>query len=153
MSNTLGNLTPDKVTKVFPCVSRENDLHSKLISEENITSLVRMVTDNNSFVINDSLSDFEFVIDGYYFKVNIAKFFSDNPGPIFAQISYKSASPYRIIEGDTDGAFGGIIFSTTEPSEGSPYLQLWDGEKVPPNSKVKFTLQSTNISFDFGELS
>ena len=152
MSNTNNKLNSSKFTKVFPCVSR--DLQDKLISEENITSLVKIITDTKAFVINDTLKDFEFVIDGYYFKADISEYTRNYPGPVYAQIHYKESSPYTIIEGDNGDEFDGITFSGTVPASATTtYLQLWDGEGVPSESKIKFNLQSSNISFDFGELS
>ena len=63
-------MNSDKIF-VFPCVSRDNDydLKAKIMSEENITNLIKSITDNTSYVINDDLNNLEFIIDGYYFKL------------------------------------------------------------------------------------
>lgn len=133
---------------VFPCVNRSEkyDLKSKLLSEENITNIVKSLVDNKSFVINNDINNLEFVIDGYYFKL------SEKPGDTVYATIHKEEDNF--LSGDTDddenSYFEGLVISN-EPSDGCLPL-LIDGS-VPDTSKIKFNSSSLNImDIDCGEL-
>ena len=138
---------------VFPCVSRSKnyDLKAKLMSEENITNIIKSITDKKSYVINDDLSNLEFVIDGYYFKL-INKTLTGNQ---YAYISTNKdddpSSTFTILKGDDNG-FQGLTISEQKPDD-KDYLTLCEGGKIPVDSKIKFSRESLNMSnIDCGEL-
>jgi hypothetical protein len=146
----MGNLNSSLVS-VFPCVSRTDDyaLDSKLLSEKNLSNIIKCVTDKKSFVINDDLDNLEFVIDGYYFKLNGHTL----SGTTYAYLSYQDANP-TLLEGDDKDIFTGLNLTNNSSGDSGEYLQLCEyieetnRYRVPPESKIKFVL----TALDCGEV-
>ena len=70
------NISSDSV-EVYPSTRRDisYQISSRSFNEKNIVSTLKRAVENPSFVISDKFngnSSFEFVINGYYFKVNPA---------------------------------------------------------------------------------
>lgn len=138
--------------KIFPCVSRDIDndtdeiaIKSKLMSEENITNLIKTITDKKSYVIEKDDTTIKFVLDGYYIELsNVTSL------DIYVKLDYQiHTGKHTIIRGDEKdkGNFAGLIAKDTEDS--GYFCILKDGE-VPLESYQKFDKKS--MSFDFGEL-
>jgi hypothetical protein len=141
--------------KVFPCVSRNlskgsDELDAKLMSEKNITNLIKTVTDNSSFVLSDTNANpMRFVLDGYYFEI---KNF-DYTGTKYAYV----AKQQDLIRGDNGNSFLGLTLweasNDSDKPTTSPHLCLCSDGKVPASSRYKFNQSSFNISkIDCGEL-
>lgn len=118
-------LKPQDVT-VFPFgKNRASDSRSRVLNEQNITNLVRMLTDNHSYVLSwDSDSnEIEFVLYGYYFKANLSEVIKDNVNnDIYAYIILNDTDDYSYL-------VGGDIITTTPSGRGTveqPYV-LTDG--------------------------
>ena len=163
MADTTGMTFATKDVFVFPCVSRSfpgddkegahKALNAKLMSEKNISNIIRCVTTKKSFVINHTSNEIEFVLSGYYFKISNFDTYTET-SPIYVQLVYKDDTDMTLIEGDdTNGVnFGGVSLTYVEPTSGE-YLCIWDGEEAPPESFAKFTDDSFLItSLDCGEL-
>lgn len=146
----MSKLASGKVS-VFPCISRTGDyaLDSKLLSEKNLSNIIKCVTDKKSFIVNEDLSNLEFVIDGYYFKLNDYEI-SDTT---YAYLSYKDTDQ-PLLEGDGTTEFGGLNLTNKLSDVSGEYLQLCEyseetnGYRVPPKSKIKFVL----TALDCGEV-
>lgn len=143
---------------VFPCVSRstgddQKDLTAKLMSEKNITNIIKSITDNKSYVISWDNGILKCIINGYYFEVNETK-----EKTKYAQVVMKSNAGFAgdIIEGDDVSGFGGLEITTSRPS--GEYLLICENGIVPATSRIKFSPDSVNIdaltvsSIDCGEL-
>ena len=134
----------------FPCVSRAGDyeLKAKLMSEENITRIIKSVADTPSYVINDDLNNLKFVIDGYYFEL------IDFPlnGDQYAYIYTKETSTGKLLEGDYGTDLKGLIITNQIPTDKN-YLTLCTSGIIPNSSRAKFTQKSLAITnIDCGEL-
>lgn len=95
---------------VFPSTRRSSYPTSRLMSEENVVSIVNKFLDTDGFVISDSLTEagLDFNIHGYYFHVEYA--------PLIAAAN-------SIANSDI---YAHIILTTTENSEsGENYIELW----------------------------
>ena len=113
---------------VFPCVSRDtgnsnSDLSAKLMSEQNVTNIIKSITDRKSYIISWVDTTLKCVIDGYYFEINnITK-----SGDMYAFLDFKAPSNYKLLEGDVldedTKKFGGLIIRNTIPT-GVDYLTL-----------------------------
>ncbi len=149
---------------VFPCVSRTDDdttngnisreLRAKLMSEENITNILKSITDKKSYIIeyDSNTKLLKFVLDGYYFEISD---YSPS-GNQYARIDYKSVSStneFQLIKGDVSNNFDGLIISQEQPV--SDYLTLCMGGEIPQSSYSKFKLSSVDgklNAIDCGEL-
>ena len=139
---------------IFPCVSRViNDntltpLKAKLMSEENITNIIKSITDNQSYVIGYKNGVFKLILDGYYIELK-----ASCEGTKYLQLAYNEESgDHILIQGDdgvSGGYFDGLSISDTKPSSGT-YLCLCEGGQIPFDSYHKFNCNS--MKFDFGEL-
>lgn len=149
---------------IFPCVSRlytadETNIKAKLMSEENLTNILKSVTDKKSYIISYESKSIKFVLNGYYVELgNIS--LSEYTDPIYAVLNYQgSTGEHKIIVGDTGSddkaTFGGITLVTSTPDANSEYLCLWNGNSVPKESLCKFSANSLSLegtTMDFGEL-
>ena len=139
---------------IFPCVSRviKDDtltpLKAKLMSEENITNIIKSITDNQSYVISYDNGVFKLILDGYYIELS-----AECSGTKYLQLAYKEESgDHILIQGDdgvAGGDFDGLFISDTKPDSGT-YLCLCEGGKIPSDSYHKFNYNSMKL--DFGEL-
>lgn len=127
---------------VFPCVSRDTgeeqkNLDAKLMSEKNITNIIKSITDNKSYVISWDDGLLKCVIDGYYFEVmgaptgNQYAFIGMNNGVIKGDNGVDEDSKY----------FEGLTIADTKP-ESEEYLILCENGVVPDSSKLKFDISS-----------
>ena len=94
-----------------------------------------------------------YVIDGYYFKL-INKTLTGNQ---YAYISTNKdddpSSTFTLLKGDDSNLFGGLTISDTKPENGKNYLTLCIGDKIPADSKIKFSRESLNmVNIDCVEL-
>lgn len=148
--------------KVYPCVSRDRDNgidpEANLPTENNLTQVIRSIYKRDSFLISDSanVNNFEFVLGGYYFKIDTTDTNWTNLGDtIWAGIKLKNdpTSSYQalVIDNnkntgetssdyysctDVDGSFEGLYLSTTEPSGYTYTLQLLADGEIPATSKL-----------------
>ena len=60
-------ISNSSLKELFPSALSTNA--SKFTSEKNITGIVRAVVDNNSYIISGASNEYEFVLNGYYFKI------------------------------------------------------------------------------------
>ena len=87
-------------------------------------------------------------MDGYYFKLNDCAI----SGTTYAYLSYKDTDQ-SLLEGDsTADEFKGLNLTNTLSEVSGEYLQLYEyseeGDRVPPESKIKFVLNA----LDCGEV-
>lgn len=153
------SLNSSNVT-VFPCVSRsikgddntEIVNKAKLLSEENITNILKSVTDKKSYIINWEKDTLEMVIKGYYFKIED----QEKSGNKYAHIKFiENTGNYILIQGDNDESkFTGVeIIEGTAPDNDENCLTLCVNGSIPDDSKIKFTQKSISLkNIDCGEL-
>lgn len=150
------SISSNQILAVFPCVSRYTDdanvnMKAKLMSEANITNIIKSITDSKSYIISHSISEgkgtFEFILGGYYFEVTDVST-SGN------QYAVLDVGVNDLLSGDDGkGYFKGLSIETTQPS-GKPFLQLVSNNNVCTPSYIKFTEDSLRInSIDCGEVS
>lgn len=158
---------------VFPSTVRGNTQRSaRLISEENLVNIVNKLVDKDAFVISQDagLEYLEFIVNGYYFKVNysnlIQLFPSSNDiyASIITGITGDNADKYTVLIGqDSQSNYEGVAFSGTEPAgelqEGQTRYNLKILTKsggswvIPKESLIKlkgFRIQDINV--DGGEI-
>ena len=135
---------------VFPCASRTGvyQVEARLLSEKNMTDLVKHITNSNgSFVISSDGK--EFMLGGYYFKLNNDSKYSNS---VYASLKF---TQNNILAGDLEVLkvyyFDGLNIDSSEPGSGV-WIQLWDGEKVPEKSKISFIKRDDKLVLDCGEL-
>lgn len=140
--------------KIFPCVSRtydtdEADIKAKLMSEENITNIIKSITDKKSYIISydDVNKIFKFVLNGYYIELKAEK-----RGNLYVYMEdmVKSGN-HTLIYGDSDNYFKGISTSEIEPDKSVKLCLCLNGE-IPNESYLKFNSSSFTVDTDFGEL-
>lgn len=161
--------------KVFPCVSRGADSgnpEANLFAENNYSqtsrSLYTKLDENEnkvegSFVVSLKSNEnyFEFVLGGYYFKIDTSDsaWGELSSGNVWAGIKIKeqTSSSYQeiIIENaenenssgnsnyysvtDVDGYFEGLLLSSAKPSSDYAYiLQLLDNGEIPDTSRIQW---------------
>ena len=140
---------------IFPCVSRDikDDEHeiavkAKLMSEENITNIVKSITDKNSYLLSYDNGVFKFILDGYY--VELTETLS---GTKYVQLQKTISGNHTVLEGDAEQVFTGIsIIEDKQELVSGEYLCLCADGKIPENSYLKFNENSITIGYDFGEL-
>jgi hypothetical protein len=150
MSEVINTIISSNKVTVFPCVGRSisndtNDINlsAKLMSEKNITNIIKSITDRKSYIISYNETDklMKFILDGYYFEV----FFSGDyalSGTLYAFLSYNNVGEYtQVIYGDEGDFFKGLIIST-KPNEGGEYLVLCENGNIPDSSYNKFNPRS-----------
>ena len=155
---------------VFPSTVRGNTQRSaRLISEENLVNIVNKLVDKDAFVISSEvgLQFLEFIINGYYFKVNYANLIQQFPysTDIFASIiTGVNADAYTVLFGqDSQSNYEGVAFSGSEPAGELPDGQTRYNLKIltksggnwviPKESLIKlkgFRIQDINV--DGGEI-
>lgn len=153
MKTISGETIQSKIINVFPCVSRtytsedmgENKiLSAKLLSEKNITNIIKSVTDNSSFVIDYDGNIIKFILDGYYFEVEEFSL----SGNKYVCLNMNN----ELLHGDTsDNMFGGLEIYTSKPTDKS-YLTLCESGKIPSSSYQRFSSASFGKNIDCGLL-
>ena len=121
-----------------------------MLSEQNITNIIKSITDKLSYVISKNGNNVKFVIEGYYFEVNTESIVK----PIYVKLNRQGVSgdPSTVIKGDNgSNFFEGIDYNSTG---GTGYFQILDGDgNIPENSKIKFTQYSIQFdTLDAGEV-
>ena len=114
---------------VFPSVQRTNKPESRNLSENNLTTMFRsLVSADATYVLNEGsvngASKFEFVIDGYYFKLTpitsveaLFEALSDAGDALFASITVSTTTGSNFVElqgVDDGGEYKGVEFSNDE---------------------------------------
>ncbi|MBQ3422378.1 MAG: hypothetical protein IJH34_12090, partial [Romboutsia sp.] len=148
---------------VFPAALRtyvaSSDIKTgaKFTTENNISGIVRSVTDSESYLISpravsNSYDFLEFVIHGYYFKVDASDLILT--GNLFAGIRLDASG--RLINYDNDSPvlddstnFTGLEFSQTDNFPGDAYyLQLFKNGQPCIDSLVK--IDATSLGYSNG---
>ncbi len=155
---------------VFPSTVRGNTQRSaRLISEENLVNIVNKLVDKDAFVISQDagLEYLEFIVNGYYFKVNYSKLIQLFPSSndIYASIiTGVNADNYTVLIGqDGQSSYEGVSFSSSEPAGELQSGQIRYNLKIltklggnwtiPKESLIKlkgFRIQDINV--DGGEI-
>lgn len=118
--------------EAFP-ISSSTVINNKLLTEKNITNIIKHICGRNSFIIGmtDGNSNIEFILDGYYFK--IVK--PTDTKPLYAYIIYSNDTFEKLM-------------TTNNPSEveGKSYLQLLlsDGS-IKEDNKIRFSADLIDI--------
>ncbi len=145
---------------VFPCVSREArfDLDAKVLSEKNITNIIKSVTDKESYIISwDNNSNLRCVIRGYYFEIKgESKPTAGSTTSRYVHLVMKGdptdpVDPDRfLIKGDNGVDFEGL---TIDSNSSEADLILYENGIIPESSFIKFDRSSLPITtIDCGEL-
>lgn len=137
---------------VFPCGSRSvdsaNDLanRSRLLSEQNIVNIIKSICDRPSFVISKSGGIIKFVIDGYYFELDL----EGTETNLYAKVVYSTSgggTSYPTIQGDSGSNFAGLSLTSTAGEVTANHLHLLDANgNIPESSKIKFTHNSVELT-------
>lgn len=151
---------------VFPATNRtytedNKTIKSRLMSEDNITNIIKSIADYNSFVLNyDSNKDnggvIEFILNGYYFRITYFDTFlkeSNFENNVYAKLknSPSSSSDYsNTLEQDKVSEdvskYEGIEFVKTSDADTFLLLQKdGDGWKIPSESFYKYNVDSINL--------
>lgn len=131
---------------VFPCVSRGADYESaaKIMSEKNITNIIKSITDKESYIISWDDDVLKCVIKGYYFEIGIAR-----SNSMYAHLIMNGT----ILNGaDDSDKFTGV---NIDDNPNNSDLTLCVGGKVPAESLSKFHPKSLSVditTLDCGEL-
>lgn len=138
---------------IFPCsINRTTDRKSKLFYEENISNLVRQVTDYHSFIISGGVdingnvtATLCLTLFGYYIEIkpgtNLTSNISDTTNLfIKLNLTEKSDTQPQELHGQDNGTTFEAVELTTTESEYSLSLLIKDdtGWKLDSNSYVKF---------------
>jgi hypothetical protein len=157
------NNTSSGVTaiKSFPYTSDPDDLGSRILNEDNITNIIKCICNSDTFVIKKEDTILEFVIKGYYFKIDTSNLENGNSGSLYAGIIVNEPTT-ESITGDDPTTPTTISYGSTlqkliiKDTYFNNCLQLLDNDgNIPENSKIKFDIQSLAESFtiDCGRIS
>lgn len=129
--------------KMFPAALRRG-FDSVFTSEDNITGIVRAVTDKDSYIIKlDSTTPVKFVIHGYYFELT-NRSIADFTGDKWAAIKLDSSNRLvRYSNGSTvldeNGEFEGLDIANSQPTNSNNSYKIYslqltdDGVAVASN--------------------
>ena len=129
--------------KMFPAALRRG-FDSVFTSEDNITGIVRAVTDKDSYIIKlDNTTPVKFVIHGYYFELTDKKI-TDFTGDKWAAIKLDSSNRLvRYSNGSTvldeNGVFEGLEIVNSQPTNSDNSYKIYslqltsDGVAVESN--------------------
>jgi hypothetical protein len=140
------------------------DLKGKLMSEKNITNILKAITDKKSYLISwdDTTDLIKCVIDGYYFELKGYPYphkSGSTSSSLYARV-VKNTDNSELIKGDEkegeNNSFVGLEISNQAPETNrDAWLTLCENGRIPPESYVKFSSESLNIELkvlDSGEL-
>ena len=138
---------------VFPCVSRNSnyDLDSKLMSEKNITNILKSVTDRESYIISWEGTTLKCVIKGYYFEITDIQQSGNKYAHLKMNTTQNILNGTDEVSGD-NSEFKGVDINTT-PADAD--LTLCVGGNIPDSSRSKFNTKSLNVdltTINCGEL-
>lgn len=148
---------------VFPTTKRgDNQRSARLLSEQSLVSIINQLVDEQAFVISKEYStgEFQFNINGYYFKVlNMGAIISavgSSANEVWANISMTetSAGPDNFIEldgQDDGGEYKGVVFTSSAQSSADFSLKLLSKVNniwtIPRESQIRFDANTV-----FGDL-
>lgn len=144
---------PSNNVSVFPFGSKrtsKHHLYDRVLNEHNITTLIKALTSNPNYVVKYENNVIEFVIQGYYFTLNLDGFESRTL-PLYAYINLQdNGTPYKYLSGgdSSDGTFTGITFTEVEVKTEYSLCLLDKYGKVPEESYVRFSSDTLNIDAD-----
>lgn len=142
-------LNSEKI-KIFPYGSfRGTSLSDgRVLNEQNITTLINVLTDINSYVISYDNNIIKFVIGGYYIEANLDES-GLTSGSLYAGINLTTAAGIPYLDGTdgTDGHFTGVTFSSDEltKSEYTYVLQLLADGNICSTSQQRFKDKSFGV--------
>ena len=140
----MSNLTSSKV-HVFPFGStRPTDLQGRSLNEQNITGMIKNLTDYSSYVVsrttNSSSDVIEFVIQGYYFSADVSGVIVQE-SPLYASIKIdKDSQGCSYLSGNDAGEK--LIPADNKLSKGQ---YLFTVEEIPHTLKLEYVPQSSDI--------
>lgn len=141
-------VSSDKI-HVFPFgTTRTTDRLARVLNEQNLTTIVKNMTDIPNYVLRYENNIMDFIIQGYYFSADVSEI-KENNKPLYAYINLTTDnSGYSYLSGnDTDdGVFTGVIFTTSDSGiPADQMIQLLDkSHKVPTSSKQRLSGESLN---------
>ena len=140
-----------KDIKIFPFgTTRSLDPYGRVFNEQNVSRIIKNVTDYNSYVISydSDKKIIEFMINGYYVVANISSVLTINK-PLYATIVMQDEDAYAHLSGGDDlitNEFTGVEFHTQPPSDSVYMLYLLNKSwRVPAQSKYKISAESIEI--------
>ena len=165
------NITSNSI-EVFPSTRRDisYQISSRSFNEKNAIAPIKRISENSSFIITDTYNandSFEFIINGYYFKVTPASniinaFENSNITSIYAYIIMDRGNNIEELYGiddSTTGLYTGVNFQDTIPTESNYYLKLFERDSstntwsIPQSSKNKFSRDVVDVDVDGGVIS
>lgn len=165
MESTVVYASSDNVD-VFPSAKRGAQENAKrtarLLTEQNLINIILSLLDTHaddddkSFVIRADSEFIEFILHGYYFKVDRTDSAVYGEPDIYANIILNSTTvgedTISELDGvDVDGEYHGVSFTYDKPDENSSYsLKILSNNKVPEESRYKFAFETICNNFDFG---
>ena len=142
------NFTSGKIQFVFPSAVRGNEAgytDSRLFKESTIANMYKLMNDNSSFVISKDTTTIEFILEGYYFKLDISGYTPETP--LYVGLSFNSNGE---LAGDSGAKYTGLSYGTTKST--ANYFQLLDAAgEVPASSYVRINSKSLPDEIDYGE--
>lgn len=142
------------LVEVFPSVqyaqatSNEttSSLNSRALGEVGIVNLIKRICSNSSFVLTYDGTHIEFILEGYYFKVNVSEIFTSNSATYYAHIvmdSNVSDSRFPELKGTvTSSNFQGLTINQVATNG----FKLYENGAVPDSSRIRF--ESNVVSFE-----
>lgn len=108
--------------EVFPtCIERPGFPYARVLTEDHILDMIRSAAPAESYVVTDTYVDsapFEFVINGYYVKVNATASAKHSFGGnnVYAHIFIDTTSPThpQLYGTDNGTSFTGVAFTNSE---------------------------------------
>lgn len=152
---------PSSQVEVFPSAKRANQSSdykaSRLVGEKSNIDSIRHVVSHSSYVITKTFtlgSSFEFILNGYYFDIQITDLTAFNSSSsIYAAITLSTVdSDFPELEGvDESGLYKGLVL-TDSPDSPQVYLKILQKSNgswsIPSDSRYKFDYDDINITDD-----
>lgn len=166
----MANLKSNSV-EVYPSTRRDTSYQktSRMFNERNAIAPIKHLAENSSYVITtefDANGAFEFVIDGYYFKINPARVLIEDAGTslkIFGYIILDTMNAITELYGvddPTTSLYTGLnIVNNTVPNNSSASLLLLSRETssgswtIPNKSTIRYSRNTIDIDIDGGIIS
>lgn len=178
----MANLRSDSI-EVYPATRRDVEYQktSRLFNEKNAIAPIQHIAEADSYIITnyddlDSNGKFEFVIGGYYFKVDLLSAQADlllNPelqqalniyGYIIIDTLNSTHEIYGIDElvdenGSGSKMYTGLNISSTVPYNASHSLLLFTRNStsedfgIPRSSMIRFSRNTVDVDIDGGVIS
>lgn len=148
----MSNISSENI-HVFPFgTTRNHDRLARVLNEQNITQLVKNMTDYSNYVLRYKNNIMDFIIQGYYFSADVSEVTEPNK-PLYAHINlHTDASNYFYLAGgdieeDNKYIFTGVTFSFYEPEDKKNSLQLLDSTgNVPEKSRKRVSADSLDVN-------